>query len=126
VKAGQQKRVRSKPEDISPAELAMHVERLHRVLARYLGSVAVKETQGDRTVWEGVVSMFSLKDHPSGATKAYAWTYPTAGGKRRIIAMLEISPVNDAATAVRTVILAQVREAEHAKNEAHLRSRGTP
>lgn len=94
----------------------MHVERLHRVPAKYLETVEVKETHEGRTVWEGAVKVFALTRHPSGATKAYAWSYPTDSGKRRIIAILGVSPVDDAATAVRTAILAQVREAERAKN----------
>jgi len=38
------------PDDVSTDELAMHVERLHRVPAKYLESVEVKEMH------EGVVS----------------------------------------------------------------------
>jgi hypothetical protein len=76
----------------------------------------VKETHDGRTVWEGAVMVFALAGHPSGATKAYAWSYPTEGGKRRIIAILGVSPVDDAAMAVRSAILAQVREAERASN----------
>jgi hypothetical protein len=116
VKARRQKKPRAVVDDISPAELATHVERLHRAPAKYLESVEVKETHDGRTVWEGAVKVFALAGHPSGATKAYAWSYPTEGGKRRIIAILGVSPVDDAAMAVRTAILAQVREAERAQN----------
>jgi hypothetical protein len=116
VKARREKKPRAPNDDISPAELAMHVERLHRVPAKYLESVEVKETHEGATVWEGAVKVFALTGHPSGATRAYAWSYPTEGGKRRVMAILGVSPVDDAATAVRAAILAQVREAERAKN----------
>jgi hypothetical protein len=116
AKARRQTKPHAPNDDISPAELAMHVERLHRVPAKYLESVEVKESHEGKTVWEGAVKVFALTGHPSGATKAYAWSYPTEGGKRRIIAILGVSPVDDAATAVRTMILAHVREAERAKN----------
>jgi hypothetical protein len=111
-----EKKPRAPNDDISPAELAMHVERLHRVPAKYLESVEVKETHEGATVWEGAVKVFALTGHPSGATRAYAWSYPTEGGKRRVMAILGVSPVDDAATAERAVILAQVREADRAKN----------
>ena len=76
----------------------------------------MKETHEGRTVWEGNVKVYALAGHPSGAMRAYAWSYPTEGGKRRFVTVLGVSPVDDAATAVRTMILAQVREAERAKN----------
>jgi hypothetical protein len=103
-------------DDFSPTELARHVERLHGIAARFLESVEVKETHDGRTVWEGAVRVFDITGHQSGATRAYAWSYPTDGGKRRVTAVLGVSPVDDAATAVRTMILAQFREAERAKN----------
>jgi hypothetical protein len=43
-------------DDVSDAELAMHVERLHRVPAKYLESVEVKETFQGQTVWEARLS----------------------------------------------------------------------
>ncbi len=103
------------PDDLSPAELAHHVERLHGVPARFVESVEVKETHDGATVWEGAVKVYDLDGHPM-AKRAYAWSYATDNGKRRVIAILGVSPIDDAATAVRTAILAQVREAERAKN----------
>ncbi len=104
------------PGDLPPDELARHVEALHGVPARFVEAVPVKETHEGQTVWEGTVKVFALVGHPSGATRAYAWSYPTEGGRRRFIAILGISPVDDAVTAVRTAILAQVREAERARD----------
>ncbi len=89
---------------------------MHGAPARFVEAVEVKETHEGCTVWEGAVKVFALTGHPSGATRAYAWSYPTEGKKRRFIAILGLSPVDDAATAVRTAILAQVREADRAKN----------
>ena len=101
-------------DDLSPEELARHVERLQGAPARFLEAVEVKETHEGRTVWEGTVKVFALAGHPSGAALAYAWSYPTEGGKRRFVSVLGVSPVDDAAMAVRTVILAQVRATEQA------------
>jgi hypothetical protein len=93
-------------DDVSTDELAMHVERLHRAPAKYLESVEVKETFEGQTVWQGAVKVFALTGHPSGATRAYAWSYPTGGGKRRFMAVLGLPPVDGPVMAVRASILA--------------------
>ena len=49
---------------------------------RYLESVEVKETFEGKTVWQGAVKLFALTGHPSGATRAYAWSYPTGRPSR--------------------------------------------
>jgi hypothetical protein len=110
------KKKRAPADDLSPAELAKHVEAMHGVPARFVEAVEVKETHEGRTVWEGAVKVYDITGHPSGATRAYAWSFPTEGGKRRFIAVLGVAPVVDPATAVRAVILAQVREAGRSTN----------
>jgi len=40
--------------------------------------VPVKETFGGKTVWEGIVHVFKINDHPQ-ANKAYAWSSPIEG-----------------------------------------------
>jgi hypothetical protein len=109
VKPRRGKKARAVSDDLSPAELAKHVENLHGVTARFVEAVEVKEEYEGQTVWEGAVKVFDVTGHPSGATRAYAWSYPTEGGKRRFVSVLGVSPVDDATAAVRTVILAEVR-----------------
>jgi hypothetical protein len=100
-------------DDVSIDELRDAVEHMHGVPARFVDAIEVHETLPDgRSVWEGTVNVFALTRHPSGATRAYAWSHPTEGKKRRFIAILGVSPVDDAAMAVRTMLLAQVREAD--------------
>jgi hypothetical protein len=106
------KKKRAPADDVSPAELAKHVEAMHGVPARFVEAVEVKETHEGRTVWEGAVKVYELAGHPSGATRVYAWSYATEGGKRRFIAVLGLPPVESPAMAVRTAVLAQVREAQ--------------
>lgn len=104
-------------EDVSIDELREAVEHMHGAPARYVEAIEVHEKLPDgRSVWEGTVKVFALTKHPSGATRAYAWSHPTEGKKRRFLAVLGVPPVVDAAMAVRTVILAQVREADRKKN----------
>ena len=47
---------------------------LHGCRSRHEGSVAVNETFRGAPVWEGVVEIFLLEDHPT-AEFAYAWSY---------------------------------------------------
>ena len=62
------------------------IRNLHGCKAVWIKSVPVKETfQGD-TVWEGVIQVFDLKDHPT-ASRCYAWSYVTdeKTGKRKFL-----------------------------------------
>ena len=99
-------------DDLSPAELARHVQAMHGVPARFVEAVEICEDHEGRTAWEGAVKVFDVTGHPSGATRAY----PTEGGRRRVMAVLGLSPVDSPAKAVRTVVLAQVREAQRRAN----------
>ncbi len=107
---------RSVADDLSPAELAKHVQAMHGVPARFVEAVEVHEEHEGRTVWDGAVKVYDVTGHPSGATRAYAWSYATEGGRRRFIAVLGLPPVDSPAMAVRTAVLAQVREAQRSAN----------
>jgi hypothetical protein len=62
-----------------------------------------------KTVWEGVVHVFDLAGHPQ-ANRVYAWSSPIEGSdKRRIIAVLQIPPINSARDAVKVAIVAEHR-----------------
>jgi hypothetical protein len=103
-------------DDVSITELQKAVEHMHGVPARFVEAVEVDERHEGKPVWQGAVKVFELTGHPSGAKRAYAWSYATTGTKRRFIAILGVSPVDSPVMAVRTAILAQVREAERAQN----------
>lgn len=86
-------------------ELKNAVERLHNCKASHIEDVTVIEKFGEKTVWSGVVSVFSLKGHPQ-ATKCYAWSSPMEGStKRRYFAVLHVPPVNSPEKAVRAAIV---------------------
>ena len=53
--------------------------------------------------------MFNVTGHRSGAKRAYAWSYPTEGGKRSFVAVLGVPPIDSAVMAVRASILADER-----------------
>jgi hypothetical protein len=89
------------------AHLALAVERLHGAKAVFTQSVPVMEIY-DGSVWEGIVHVFGLQDHPEAA-RAYAWSSsPVDGGyRRRFFAVLHIGAVKSPADAVRATIEAQ-------------------
>lgn len=98
--------------DVSVDELAAHVRNLHGVQAEFIDAVNVEEKLGDKTVWKGVVKVFDVSGHPSGATRCYAWSYAAEGTKRRFVAVLGLPPVVDARTAVQAAIVAQYKKTQ--------------
>jgi hypothetical protein len=106
-----------KADDLSPEELARHVSAAHGgIPARFVEAVEVKEAHEGRTVWEGAVKVFALTGHPTGAPRAYAWSYATTGTKRRFHIVLHLPPVDGPVMAVRTAIYAEYSDAQKATN----------
>ena len=90
-------------------QLKQAVENQHNGTATLTGSVSVKETFHGRAVWEGVVHVFDLDNHPS-ATIAYAWSSPIEGSiKRRHFAVLHLGGIRSPQDAVRAAIVAEHR-----------------
>ena len=86
-------------------DLKQAVERLHHCQASFLEDVAVVEKFREKTVWQGIVSVFGIEGHPQ-ATRCYAWSSPIEGStKRRYYAVLHISPIDSPEKAVRASIV---------------------
>lgn len=82
------------------------IRHMHACEATWLESVPVTETFRGETVWEGVVQVFAV-EHPSGASRVYAWSHAVGEGpRRRFFAILGAGPVVDAVAAVRVAIAA--------------------
>lgn len=96
------------PRDETEADqLKSAIENMHGGIVRLVQSVPVRETFEGKTVWEGVVHVFDLADHPT-ATRAYAWSSPIEGStKRRFFAVLHLPPVDSPQAAVRAAIIAE-------------------
>jgi hypothetical protein len=95
---------------IEDDQIKQAVERMHGGFATFAQSVPVRETFEGKIVWEGVVHVFDLADHPT-ATRAYAWSSPIEGStKRRFFAVLHQPPVESPEAAVRAAIVAEKRE----------------
>ncbi len=97
-----------RPNDQSSIDQYRHsIEAQHGGTATLAQSVPVRETFKGQLVWEGVVHVFDLADHPN-ATRAYAWSSPIEGSaKRRFFSVLHIPPITSPLDAVRAAIVAE-------------------
>ena len=75
------------PDDAPVEELAAAIKHLHGVDATFLEAIEVHEKHEGKTVWQGAVKCFAV-EHPSGARRAFAWSFVTPEGKRRFTAVL--------------------------------------
>ena|ERR1700674_3743860 len=91
-------------------ELKQAIRGLHGVESEHVDSVPVKETFQGQTVWEGIVEVFDLKDHPT-AHRIYVWAHDTDDptNPRRYVAVLHSHPVKSAEDAVRAFIIQESR-----------------
>jgi hypothetical protein len=86
-------------------DLKQVVEKMHGCQASFLEDVVVVEKFGEKTVWSGMISVFTLTGHPQ-AKKCYAWSSPIEGStKRRYYAVLHIPPIDSPEKAVRASIV---------------------
>jgi hypothetical protein len=92
-------------------ELRETIERLHECEAAHLETVPVTETFQGQTVWQGEVEVFRLRGHPK-ATLCYAWSHASGADDqgKRFVTVLELPPVTSPQTAVRTAIVAELKE----------------
>jgi hypothetical protein len=94
--------------EVDEDQLKQAVEELHGGTATFAQSVPVSESFDGKPVWEGVVHVFDLAGNPQ-ATRAYAWSYELAHGKRRFFSVLHIGPISSPVAAVRAAIAAEHR-----------------
>jgi hypothetical protein len=97
-------------------ELQDVIRRIHGVDSEHIQSVPVKEEFQGQTVWEGVVEVFNLKDHPKAA-RVYAWMHETDPGRWRHVTVLHIHPIKSAQDAVKAAIVQEFRNLGTAEEE---------
>ena len=87
-------------------ELREVIHKLHGVDSTHVESVAVKEIFKGQTVWEGIVEVFELRNHPK-TNRVYAWAHETDDPDKpvRHVTVLHLGPVDSALKAVRASIL---------------------
>ena len=97
-------------------ELRDVIRHLHGVESSHVESVPIKEEFQGKTVWEGIVEVFDLKNHAK-APRAYAWAYETDNPQRpRHVVVLHLGPVTSPLLAVRAAIVEEFRNREAAEN----------
>jgi hypothetical protein len=86
-------------------ELRDVILRLHGAEATHIDSVPVTESFQGKTVWQGIVEVFELRDHPK-ANLVYAWAHDTDNPDkpRRHVTVLHIHPIKSARDAVKAAI----------------------
>jgi hypothetical protein len=89
------------------------IHKLHGGKATHVESVPVTETWNDQTIWDGVVEVFDLHDHPK-THRVYAWSHKTDSDEDRHVTVLHIPPVVDPITAVRAAIIQEFQNAQPA------------
>ena len=57
-------------------ELRAVISGLHGVDSRHVESIPVTEVFQGKTVWDGIVEVFELVEHPT-ASRVYAWCHDT-------------------------------------------------
>lgn len=84
---------------------------LHKVDSEHVNSVPVEERFRGRTIWKGIVEVFSLIRHPR-AKRCYAWSHPEGDDNKgeRFVTVLEIPPVDSPQTAVKISIVSDVKK----------------
>lgn len=97
-------------------ELREVIRLLHGADAQHVESVPMKETFQGKTVWEGVVEVFTLLGHAT-ASAVYAWTHDTddPAKPRRHVRVLHSHPITSARDAVRAAIVQEFRNREPAE-----------
>jgi len=90
-------------------DLKLAVESQHGGTATFVQSVPVHVSRNSQTIWNGAVQVFNLRDCPSGAARAYAWTDNRADGTRRVSTVLHVAPITGPREAVRAVIASRDR-----------------
>lgn len=75
-------------------------------VGNHLGSFPIKETFQGIPVWEGIVEVFELINHPK-SKRCYAWSHASGPNdiERRYVAVLELSPVDTPLKAVQAAIV---------------------
>lgn len=94
---------------IAEEQLRQTVEGLHNCQAIFKKAIRVVETFEGNIVWDGIVAVFNIEDHPV-ASIFYAWSSPIEGSdKRKFYAVLKLPPVESPEDAVRASIVSDYK-----------------
>jgi hypothetical protein len=94
-------------------ELRAVIKKLHGVDSRHVDSVPVKEVFRGQTVWDGMVEIFEIRDHPK-TSRIFAWSHQTDNPDkpRRHVTVLALDPVVTPVDAVRAALIQESRSVQ--------------
>ena len=81
----------------------------HDLETTHVESVPINDTFKGQTVWEGVVDVFDVKNHPH-IKRAYGWQYKDDNGETQYATVLGVIPINSPLGAVRAFIASQAEK----------------
>lgn len=82
------------------------VTAMHGCDCSHLETAHVHEMMDAKTIWEGYIEVFTLKDHPE-ASKAFAWGFKDDAGEIQYIAVINKPPINSPREAVQAAIVSR-------------------
>ena len=94
------------PENVQSLQEA--IKAMHGCDSKHVESVPVHEVFEGQTAWRGTVEVFDLLGH-NKAKRAYAWQYRDDDDKTKMVAVLEIPPVDSPQSAVKVAIAAKAK-----------------
>jgi hypothetical protein len=99
------------------ARLQKAIKHLHGAESKHVESVAVQEVFRRKTLWKGVVEVFTLIGHPK-AQRAYAWSYMEGQNNEteQFVAVLELPPVDSPQAAVKVAVGEAVNKVRSSMN----------
>jgi hypothetical protein len=91
-------------------ELKAVIHELHGAEATHRESVRVKEVFGGKTIWDGIVAIFDIKNHHDTDT-VYAWLPATRKPRSspQYVTVLHINPTLTPLKAVQAFIVQELR-----------------
>lgn len=91
-------------------ELRDIIRRLHGTDSEHVASIPVLEEFQGKTIWDGVVEVFNLAQHPT-AFRVYAWTHYTDDPEhptRHVTTVLHQHPIRSAHDAVTMAVVQEM------------------
>jgi hypothetical protein len=95
--------------ELTQHELKQAVESQHGGTATFVKSVFLHEEHNGEAVLDGTVAVFNLKNSPTKAWRAYAWSHELLDGKQRVFAVLDGGPITGPREAVRAALVSEAR-----------------
>ena len=87
------------------------IKKTHGCDSKHIESIPIIETYQNEIVWDGVVEVFELMNHPETSI-CYAWGHHLEQGKKksRYVTVLHRPPIDTPLKAVRAAIISESRE----------------